>query len=403
MKFHYTAQDVNGRKVEGDLDVGASSEVLVFLAQHGWSPIAVTQSTDRSSGVTRSFFGGGITLTDQVFLTRYLSLMLRVGSDLLRVIEVLLDDFDKPVLRAFLNELRDTLQKGQPLYSTFAKYPLYFSAVFINLVKAGELSGNLELVFRNLSVSLDRDRNFRSRLFSALIYPAFLLGVALLIVIFLVIFALPRISGVFEASHFTPPLFSRVVFAIGGFLNHYIIFFAILFLVGASAIFYFLEYTLAGKLFMARLIARVPVASSVYKNVALQQFTSTAAALLRAGLPVLDVLRITGDVLTFPGMRDALYRVANDGVSRGLTLGAAFRRELLFPSVVTSLIAVSEKAGHIDEVLSTLSDFYETEVDVALKRLLSFVEPVMLLVIGVVVGVIALSIILPMYQLVAQI
>ncbi len=401
MKYTYTAESLDGRQVEGSIEAENTAAVLAFLAGKGLRPVAIKKVTEGGL-FAKNIFGGGITIVDQIFLVRYLALMLRVGVDLLRVIDVLIADFDKPSLKSFLLEVRETVEKGQPFYSAFAKYPRYFSPVFVSLIKAGELSGNLEPVFENLSASLERERDFKSRVSAALVYPAFVAGIALFILIFLVVFALPRISGVFANSNFTPPLFSRIVFAVGAFLNQYIFFFLGGFALLGLLLWYFVSFTGSGRAALRRFIAAVPVLREVYKKITLQEFTASLSSLMKAGLPIIEALHITAGVGGYPGVEEAIVRIADDGVAKGLTLGAAFKKEEVFPKIVTNLIAISEKAGHIDEVLQTLSKFFETEVDASLKKLISFVEPIMLLIIGGIVGLIALSIILPVYQLVAQ-
>ena len=402
MKFHYIAKDEEGREVAGDLESESPSGVLVFLAQKGLRPVEVSKMKDQTSFLSQFHFGPAINIADQVFLTRYFALMLKVGADLIRVIDVLIADFDKPALKAFLLDVRSSLEKGQPLYTSFAKFPQYFSPVFVSLVKAGERSGNLESVFETLSISLERERDFKGRVSAALVYPMFIAALAAAILIFLVVFALPEIAGVFGSSGFKPPLFSRVVFAIGGFLNQYIFLFLGLGIFGGISLWYVSAKTKFGRDLWQNILARLPLIKQVFKKISLQRFTSTLSVLMKAGLPIVDALMITSDVVSYPGMRQALLRVANDGVAKGLTLGVAFHRETIFPPVVTNLIAVSEKAGRIDEVLKTLSGFFETEVDNSLKQVLSFVEPIMLLFIGGIVGVIALAIILPIYQLTAS-
>ena len=284
----------------------------------------------------------------------------------------------------------------------FGQYPKTFSAVFINLVKAGERSGNLDVVFENLSGSLDRERAFRGRISSALVYPIFILAVAAIVITFLVIFAIPRIAAMFSGAGFEPPAFSRLVFMVADFLSANLILIGI---GGALLVFVFwyaAYFTLAGRSFLRRSLASVPLAGEVFRRISLQRFAETFALLLKAGLPILEALKITSDVVSYPGMGEALRRVADEGVQKGGTLGASFHRETVFPAVVSNLIAISEKAGRTDAVLATLANFYESEVDLSLKKLVSVVEPTLLLIIGGIVGTIALSVILPIYQLVGQ-
>jgi type II secretory pathway component PulF len=402
MKFHYIASQPNGRVAEGDINASDSTEVLRFLTSRGLRPISIkaVKSLDWKSG---QFFGQSISVSDKIFLTRYLSLMLKAGTDLFRAIDILINDLDKPVLKALLLEIKANLEKGNQFYLTFLKYPKYFSPVFVNLIRAGEASGNLTEVLDSLSVSLNKEKELRDKVRSALIYPIILLAMSFLMLMLLVVFALPKIANVFLSTGIQPPIFSRIVFSIGLFLNAYS---AIVFPVVIAVViggWYFFSRVYLGRRIMLALGSRLPIISGVMDQLALQRFTSTLSSLMRAGLPIIDALEITGNAIGSDKFKQSLQNIAREGIAKGLTIGEAFRREPAFPLVVTNLISVSEKAGHIEEILKTLSVFYESEVDSAVKTLVAFIEPILLLFIGLLIGTIALAIIIPIYQLVGGI
>ena len=402
MLFHYVAFQPDGKIAEGNVEASKESEVLKFLAAQGLRPISVKAALKAKTSRLAEFFGQSMTIADKVFLTRYLALMLKVGTDLFRAIDILIADMEKPVLRNFLLEMRSLLEKGQPLHQSFARYPKFFSPVFVNLIKAGESSGSLDKVFGDLSLTLEREAELRGRIRSALVYPIILLVMAIVILTFLVTFALPRIAEVFSGGGFNPPLFSRIVFGVGLFLGKYI-----WFVLGIGALIlvslgYFLFKTQKGRRFLNRLLNILPVVKNLVKKIALERFAGTLSALLKSGLPIIDALEITADAVGQEAITAALKRVAREGIAKGLTLGDAFKKEPAFPNVVTNLIAVSEKGGLLTEILTTLSRFYETEIDKGLKTLVSFLEPALMLIIGVVVAMIALAIIIPIYQLVGQ-
>jgi type IV pilus assembly protein PilC len=397
MLYHYTASDPSGKVVEGEYESATEKELLGYLASHEFRPLSVREVKRGKGG---AIFGSGkITLDDKVFLTRYLALMLKVDTDLLAAISILIADLEKPAVKNFLIEVRSNLSRGQPLYKTFANYPRYFSSVFVNLVKAAESSGGLQQAFDDLSSSLQKDSDLKKRIIAAFIYPVILLILASAIFLFLCIFALPKIAKVFSDTGSTPPIFSRVVFTIGLFVgDHAIIILSLIAAIGASIYFVF-GRTLAGKRIGMQMLRRTPVVKSVLRDLSVQQFASTFSALIKAGLPIIETTKITADVVSAPDFKASLFRVADEGLARGLTLGEAFKREGVFPTVVTSLVAISEKAGHMDEVLHTLSDFYESNVDNSIHTLVSFIEPILLLMMGVMVASIALAIIVPIYQL----
>ena len=401
MRYHYVSSDPKGRVSEGEMDANGPAEVLEMLGAQGLRPLSIKTAGGVSIGA-RTLFGGKVSGSDKVFLSKYLALMLKVGTDLLKAVNILIDDFDKPAVKRILVEMRGSLEKGQPFFSTFAGYPEVFSPVFVSLVKAGEASGNLEEVFENLSKSLEKDQALKNKIVSSMVYPIILLVLSFFMVFFLAVFALPKISKMFSSSGFNPPLFSKIVFIVGDFIGNYVFIVAPVFVFSIFGTWFFLAKTAAGRKFFARFINFVPVVRMVVKKIALQRFASTLSSLMRSGLPILEALEITADTVGNEELKGALLRISREGVSKGLTIGEAFKREPGFPKVVTNLVAVSERAGHVEDVLDTLADFYESEIDVSLKTLVSFVEPMMLLGLGVTIGGIALAVIIPIYQLIGQ-
>ena len=398
MLFHYTAADQAGKMVEGEFEADNLNAALHYLAGKDLRPVAVKPMKNVHLGLA-GFFGGGINTADKVFLTKYLALMLRVGTDLLSAIDILITDFDKPAMKDFLLEVRDNLGRGEPFYAAFAKHPKTFSPTFISLVKAAETSGNLEKTFEDLSNNLEKEAELRNHVRSALIYPVVLLCASFAIMVFLVTFALPKVANVFSQSGVKPPFFSQVVFGIGLFVggNIWIITIGLLILIGGIT--FAVRETETGKRVFDRVITNLPIIKTVYREIAVQRMASTMSSLMKAGLPITQTITVAAETVGLRDFKYALLRVANEGLSQGLTIGEAFKREEVFPKMLANLVAISEKAGHLEEVLGTLSDFYASSVDGSIKALVSLLEPMLLLTMGVIVAVIALSIIVPIYQL----
>ncbi len=402
MRFHYIASQPNGRIMEGDYEAESAAEVLGYLASQGLRPISLKAPKGLEKVGGFRIFGQSIDTEDKVFLTKYLALMLRVGTDLLRAIDILIADFEKPALKALLIEIRTSLEKGRPFHSVFFRYPKFFSSVFVNLIKAGETSGNLELVFSQLSVSLQKEQNLRRQIKAAITYPIILLIASALILFLLVSFALPKIANVFTSGGFEPPLFSKIVFAIGLFFGNYFWWLLILAIIILAGTWFFITKSIVGRKIFSRFIVKIPLIGGVLKKIAFQRFAATFSVLLSSGLPILDSLEITADAVGNDELKTSLRRIAREGISKGMTIGEAFRREPVFPRVVVNLMAISEKAGHMESILETLADFYTSEIESSIKSLVSFLEPILLLAIGLIIGTIALAVIVPIYQLVGQ-
>ncbi len=398
MRFHYKAINSKGKLVEADLEAIDMAAALASIGSSGMKPISL-KPVKKLSFNFGNVFGQKITLEDKVFITKYLSLMLRVGTDLFRAINILIEDFDKPIIKSLLIEIRSNLEKGQPFYTTFAKYPKSFSPVFVNLIRAGEVSGNLERVFSELSISLEKERDLTSKIKSALTYPVILFVASIFILILLVSFALPKIANVFLSGGLKPPAFSQLVFTVGLFIgDHLAILLILLVVIVVGGLFFFIKTSL-GKKTIYDFALRLPVIKRVIREISLQRFAATLSSLLSSGLPIIESIEITSDSVGVPELKNALHRIAQEGIAKGLTVGEAFKREPAVPKIVSNLIAISEKSGHLEEILLTLSNFYASEVEGAVKSLVSFIEPVMLLMIGMVIGTIALAVIIPVYQL----
>jgi type II secretory pathway component PulF len=399
MLYHYLASDKTGKIFEGELDAGNVGEILEYLGGKELRPVSVEAIR---AGKSLFSFLSKISIADKIFLTKYMSLMLKVGTDLLSAVDILIADFDKPAVKGLLLEIRENLTKGEPFHLSFERRPNDFDPVFVNLLKAAESSGNLQETFATLSISLEKESQLRSKIRSALIYPVIILTASLAIFIFLSTFALPKIAKVFFESGIQPPFFSRIVFTVGLFFGDHVF----LILLGLVALvvlaYWFFVKNPVGRRMWQEVINHTPVLRQIQKELAIQRFAATFSSLMKAGLPIVESLHLTAGVVSTEQFKNSLMRVADDGLSRGLTIGEAFRRETVFPKVISNLIAISEKAGHLDEILGTIADFYADNVDTSIKSLISVLEPLLLFAMGLLVGLIALSIIVPIYQLTSQ-
>ncbi|HPC30911.1 MAG TPA: type II secretion system F family protein [Candidatus Paceibacterota bacterium] len=402
MLFHYVAQDKQGRIKEGNVSQPNLQAALDFLASQNLKPISVRPIALEKAKKGIIIRKESLSLTDKVFLTKYLSLMLKVGTDLFSAIDILIEDFESGPARRFLLEIRSNLEKGQPFYLAFQNHPDYFSQVVINLIKAGESAGNLEKTLEQVSSDLEREKELSSKVKSALIYPMILVATSFFMIIFLATFAIPKLSEMFLSTGKEVPLYTRIVLGVGMFLNRYV-FIVIPLIIGVPLILYFyFSKNKTGKMYFNNLLEKIPVVKNLVEKMALERFASVLGSLIKAGMPIIQAVEVTAQAVGNPKYEASLNRIAKEYLSKGISIGDSFKREKIFPAVVSNLLAIGEKAGHTEEILFTLSTFYESEIDVALKTLVSFIEPALLVIIGIIVGGIALSLIVPVYQLVGQ-
>jgi len=402
MLFHYLAQDAKGHIKEGNINQPNTQAVLEYLTTQKLKPLSVKPLMLEKGKKELFVFKKGLSLTDKVFLTKYLALMLKVGTDLFSAIDILIEDFESGPARRFLLETRANLERGEPFWKTFSQHPDYFSPVVTNLIKAGEASGNLETTLNQVSSNLERDKNLQTKVKSSLIYPVVLMIMSLFMIIFLVTFAVPRLGEMFLSTGQAIPTYTRIVLSTGMFLNRNIFIVFPLIIGIPLGLFYYFRKVKRGKELFSSLLEKLPVARDLVEKMALERFSSVLSSLIKAGMPIIQAIEVTAGAVGHPKYEAALLRIAKEHLAKGISIGDSFKKEKIFPAVVSNLLAIGEKAGHTEEILGTLSEFYAVEIEGALKTLVSMLEPLLLMFLGVVVGGIALSLIVPIYQLVGQ-
>ncbi len=406
MLFKYKAITPEGKVVEGEIERESESEVLRFLKNQGLTPVSIKKReviVEKILGTSlKGFFKKGIKLEDQLFLVRYLGLMLKGGVDLLEALSVLEKDFQNPAVRRFLVFSKENLKKGRAFYESFSAFPHDFSPTFVALIKAGELSGKLDEVCKILAQNIEREIEVKRKLKSALTYPIMLVILATIVLTIVITFSIPKIAMIFEEINREPPLFTKIILSLSFFLRKYGIFLLLLILALLISLYLFYQRTLTGKRFFQNLIVRLPIVKKVVEKLDVQKFTQNFSAMVEAGVPILQAIEVCRDTLNTPKMKLALDRIA-ERIKKGATIGEAFLEEKkAFPLALVSLISISEKAGRLSFTLRELSDFFAGEIDATVKSLTSLIEPIILVMIGIIVGFIALGVIVPLYQTVTS-
>ncbi len=388
--------------MENNIEANSPAQVLVFINEKGMRPISIKllKGTGLIEKLGLSY--KKISSEDKIFLTKYLGLMLKVGTGLMQAIEILINDIEKPTLKSILLEIKSNLQKGNPFFITFAKYPQSFSPVFINMIRSGENSGKLEKTLEDLSASLEKETELKKKIISAMIYPLLLLTTSAFMFTALLVFAVPRITGIFASSTINPPLFTKAVMALSSFLIANGIVLLIIFL--ALTLFFVLFYkkSKTGKIFIQRMFQKMPLIKTIIFKRAIQRLCVNLSDLLSSGLPLIEAIELSSETAGHPDIQSSLQRIARESLTQGLSMGEAFKREAIFPQVLVNLINISEKTGHTADLLKTLGSFYTSEIDSSIKTAMSFFEPAMLLFIAIFVGGVALSVIVPIYQMIGQ-
>lgn len=401
MIFSYEAISKEGIIEKGEFQGANKQEVIEFLEKKGLTPISI-KTLFKKEGFRFSFrFFEKFTTLDKIFLVRNLSAMLKAGISISQAIDIVLADATKKTMRDILLRAQLNLQSGQPLSVTFSSYKKLFPSIFIGMLKAGEVSGQLSRVLDELASFMLRDYNLTRKVRSALMYPILLLIGSIGVIILLLTFVLPRLAKVFEQSGTELPFITKIIISISKFFS------SNLFLVGiiiGFLIWFFISFrkTSLGQRIFLWISFHLPIVKELSQKIALVRFSRTLGSLISSGISFLEALELTAQSVGNRYYEKAILE-SLEQVKNGVPFSKTFSNNLhLFPRSLISLIAVGEKTGTLDNILKKFADFYDEEIDDALKDLTTFLEPVLLLTMGLVIGAIALSILLPIYQLVGK-
>ncbi len=399
--FLYEAYDKAGTLVHGEFEAKDKDEVVSHLMKRALTPTSVNPLNGGGKLALSFSFFERVTSVDVLFLVRNLATALKAGLSVVESLDILIADATKGVIKRMLQGVVSAIKNGEPLSKSFAPYRDIFPVAFIGMLRAGEISGNLDQTLDSLSLYLRKEYSLRQRVKSALIYPIVLLIASIGVVVLLLVAVLPRLSGAFAQNGIKLPLLTKIFLGASHALTYSFTLdiIALFLLIGGGVV---MQRTRGGKRFISTVFAHMPVAKDVVQKVVLVRFTRTFGNLINGGISALEALDISadsvGNVIYAAALRDAAEEIKN-GSPLSRALG---RYPELFPNILRSLVSVGERTGTLGTILVALADFYDEEVENKLKDLTAIIEPVLLLVMGLVVGAIALSILMPIYQLVGN-
>ncbi|MEK9154843.1 MAG: type II secretion system F family protein [Patescibacteria group bacterium] len=405
MFFSYEATDKNGLLVRGRLEAESRAEVIQYLEKHDLIPITIDAEGGERTGNRASMLSFSIFETikpvDRILLVRNLAATIKAGLNIIESLDILIADTTKNLMRKILISAKANLQKGQPLSSTFEYYKKYFPPIFSGLIRAGEASGKLDESFEELGRYLVKEYNLARKVRSALAYPMVLVVASIGVIGLLLFFVLPRLAKSFKASKAELPFLTRALVGTSNFLiSHWILVLAAV--IGLVWFFVYFRKTSFGRHLLTRIFLTVPVARELVKKVALVRFTRTLGSLISSGINIIEALKLSTEAVSNEVYKKAILESV-DQIKNGVPLSKTLiKHQSLFPHLLINMIAVGERTGTLEQVLNTFADFYDEEVDNALKDLVTFIEPVLILFMGLIIGTIAFSILLPIYQLVGK-
>lgn len=402
--YIYEAADKKGTIIKGELEARDKAAVLDFLQRQNLIPLSLEIKGKVSGGLVLSLsltFFERVTALDRIFLVRNLSATIRAGMSIIEALDILIADAAKKIMRDILTQAKSNLQNGQPLSATFAYYKNSFPPVFTGMIRAGETAGRLESVLDELGRHMSREHELSRKVKSALAYPILLFFGTIAVVALLLIFVLPRLAKTFKQTGVELPFITKMLIGISNAVVSHP-FLDLLIIAGLVWFFTYFRKTRPGRRIFLRMIFSIPIAKEIVKKVVLIRFTRTLGNLIGSGLSIVESLQLSAEAVGNEYYKEAILGILDD-VKGGLPFSKSLeRRPDLFPHFLISLATVGEKTGTLERVLKTFADFYDEEVDNNLRDFTAFLEPVLLLFMGLIVGTVALSILLPIYQLVGK-
>jgi len=388
--FEWEGKDKGGKQVRGEIRAIGEAHVKIALRRQSVVPSKIKKRTMRS--------GKAIKPKDIAIFTRQLATMMKAGVPLLQAFDIVGRGNPNVSVTKLLNDVRVDVETGTSLSSAFRKYPLYFNTLYCNLVEAGEQAGILESLLDRLAVYMEKTEAIKSKIKSALMYPISVLVVAFVVVAVIMIFVIPAFKEVFTSFGADLPAPTLIVMSVSEFFVAYwwLIFGGI----GGSVYFFMQAWQRSVKMqnVMDRLMLKMPIFGALVEKSCIARWTRTLATMFAAGVPLVDALDSVGGASGNALYADATEKIQQE-VSMGTSLTAAMTNANLFPTMVLQMCAIGEESGSVDHMLGKAADFYEAEVDEMVAGLSSLMEPIIIVILGTVIGGIVVSMYLPIFKI----
>jgi type IV pilus assembly protein PilC len=392
-----------GRNRAGLIQEGvlAADSKDVALASLRRQNIVVTGIRERGKEISITKVGRRVPPKILAIFTRQFSVMIDAGLPLVQCIEILANQQDHKPFQKILLQVRQDVEAGSTLADAMRRHPKAFDNLYVNMIAAGEAGGILDTILQRLSVYIEKAVKLRQQVRSALIYPVAVITIAAIVVAVILLKVIPTFAALFTSLGAELPMPTRVVIAASNFLARYFIFFVIAI---AAGIFFLRRYyaTYNGRRVIDGLLLKLPVLGMILRKISVARFCRTLATLTSSGVPILESLDITARTSGNAIVEDAIVGVRKS-VEGGKTIVEPLRESGVFPNMVVQMIGVGEQTGALDAMLNKIGDFYEDEVDAAVAGLVKLLEPIMIFILGVVIGGIVIAMYLPMFTLISKI
>jgi type IV pilus assembly protein PilC len=396
--FKYQGTNRSGSSVSGVMTANSKADLQNLLKRQQITP---TKMSEKGKEFNMPTFGGGVNAKELAIFTRQFSVMIDAGLPLVQCLEILGSQQENKFFQKVLINTRSMVEGGATLSTAMRSSPKVFDGLYVNMVEAGETGGILDIILQRLSTYIEKNVKLQRAVRSALIYPVGVLTIAGLVIFLLLWKVVPIFATLFAGLGVTLPLPTKIVIAMSNFVGSY---FGLLIIVALGGGIFALKTwygTPTGKYVLDSIILKLPVLGILMRKIAVARFTRTLGTLIASGVPILEGLDITAKTSGNAVVERALQKVRK-ALEEGKSLTEPLKESNVFPGMVTQMIAVGEQTGAMDAMLQKIADFYEEEVDSAVKDLLTAMEPIMIVFLGVVVGGVVISMYLPLFTLIGE-
>ena len=380
---------------KGETEAPNEAAVRIHLRQQNVIP---TKITAKGKEIQFSLpFKQKVKQRSIAIFTRQLATMIDAGLPLVQSLEILSSQQDSKLFKNIIREIREDVEGGNTFAGALKKHPTTFNELYTNLVVAGEEGGILDNILNRLAIYIEKSEALRKKVKSALIYPATIVGVAVIVVMILMIFVIPVFETMFKSAGSSLPLPTLIVVTMSKLIKKYVV----VFIPALILLIYLLRkyhQTPSGKMVMDRLLLKLPVFGPLFKKIAVARFSRTLGTLVSSGVPILDGLTIVSRTSGNRAIETAILN-ARTSIREGETIAEPLSRSNIFPPMVIQMISVGESTGALDSMLSKVADFYEEEVDIAVANLTSLLEPFLMIFLGVVIGGVVIAMYLPIFNM----
>ncbi|UCF83111.1 MAG: type II secretion system inner membrane protein GspF [Desulfobacteraceae bacterium] len=400
--YEYTALDGAGKNVNGIIDADSAVVARQKLRGSGIFPVRVKETSSKpkdvpSGSISVSSLFKRIRPGELSATTRQLSILLGAGVTLVGSLDALIFQAANPVLKKIMAQIKESVNEGKSLAFSLSQHPKVFSQIYINMVRAGEASGSLDLVLDRLAEFSERQDALRGRFRAALAYPVFMFFIGSVILFFLITFIVPNITKIFSEMHQTLPLPTLALIGLSSFLKLFW-WLVLLVLGGCIMLLKKLIKTPKGNHIWNEIKLRIPILGTINMKMAMARFGRTLGSLLQSGVPLITALQIVRNIVNNTLIAEVIDNAMED-IEAGASLATPLAQSLWFPPIAIQMISVGEQSGELENMLNKIADIYERETESQIMALTSMLEPVMILVMGVVVGFIVISILLPIFEM----